>query len=233
MELIDYLRLLRRRWLYVVTLTLLGLLVAVAYVLTTTRLYTASADLFVGSNRTTATTPSAAQSTQTFTLDRMPSYAALVRSTVVLQQVRDRSQSGLSTASLSSDLSADQIGKTVLLRVTARDTNPQRVALIANLTATVLGENISQLERPPGGGASPIAPTVTRTDSAPSQPSSPNKTLAVLIGLVAGLGLGLLAAALRDEAARAQVTAGPQLAVSPRAGDQAASGQQEPRASDG
>lgn len=198
MELIDYLRMLRRRWLFVVTFTVLGLLAATTYLTTTTRTYQASSELFFGNDR--IATVAGAQSTSNYTLDRMPSYAALIRSAAVLQRVRDQSGTGLSTGQLSSRVSASVVSKTVLLRVTAQDSDPARAVKIADAAALSLGAVVEQIERPAAGAASVITPTITSPATRPSSPSSPNRRLVLALGLVLGLGLGLLAAALRDQA---------------------------------
>ncbi len=200
MELIDYVRMLGRRWIYVVVLTLLGLAAGLAWGLTKTPTYTATAELFVGNVVSTASA-SPIQNSQLasqFTLARMDTYASLVDSPSVTKAVAGQLRLG-SKASVGPHLSATVPGKTVLLRVTATAATPVRAASMANAAATALGASIEDLEKGTTG-SSPVRTTLTRPATAPGAPSSPNRRLDVAFGLIIGLGLGLMAAGLRDQA---------------------------------
>lgn len=202
MELIDYLRLLARRWLYVVALTLLGLLAAVLYLASATKTYSTSADVLIGADGADASATQA-QARSDYILTRMPTYAALMGSDAVLQQVQSGAGKGLTVGQLAGKVSADVVSKTVLLHVTATDTSPARAAELANAGAAALGDGVVQFERPAGNGAAALTTKVIHPASRPSSPVSPHRSLVLALGLVVGLVLGLLAAALRDQAGHA------------------------------
>lgn len=202
MELIDYLRLLRRRIVWVLACTALGLVVANAYLLTATPVYQASAQVFVGSVRAADISPADAQSSSQYVLGRMPSYAALIDSPLVVSSVQQQLGSDLTPDELRDKVGASVLGKTVLLEVTATDSDPEQAFRTANAAAAGLRSTIEQLERPSTGGASTISATVTRPATPPTAPSSPNPPLLLALGALAGLGTGLVAAALRDQALR-------------------------------
>lgn len=207
MELIDYLRMLARRWRLLATCTLLGLTLGAVWVLLTPPVYQTSALLFVGNTASSAGNSSNALSASRFTLERMDSYAALVSSPQVTRGVRDQLGLDADLDAIGRRLSADVLGDTVVLSVTARDTRPAMAASVANVAAARLGAVIQLVEAPSTGAPSAIKVTVTRPANAPDAPASPNARLALLLGLVAGLGAGLLAAALRDQALASRASA--------------------------
>lgn len=204
MELIDYLRMLGRRWRWVAALTLLGLAGGVAYVLTAPKVYEATAEMFVGSvvGDGGSGTSAAAQSASQFTLDRMQSYSALVDSPVVAQGVAEQLARPIDNRDFASEVSATVPDDTVLLRVSVTDGDPQVAADLANATAIRLGDTIEMLEASAAGRESPVNVTVTGPATASNAPTSPNRPVGLALGVVVGLGLGLLTASVRDQAAR-------------------------------
>lgn len=213
-ELIDYVRMLRRRWTWVVAFTLLGLAGGLLYVLNTTRTYEATTELFVASVASAngaASSSSSSQSAAQFTLSRMKSYATLVDTPGVARGVIDELGLRMTTQQLASRVSASVPTQTVVIQVTATDGNPGTAAAIANATGARLGLAIEDIERVPNGGKSPVQVTTTLPANPPGAPASPNRALALVLGLIAGLGLGLLAASLSEQAGsrRRGVTSAP------------------------
>lgn len=202
MELIDYLRMLARRWKWVVGCALVGWILGALWATVTPRVYEASVLLFVGSSGVSGTQGEQRDdlSASRFTLERMDSYAALVDSPDVTRTVNDELQLGLEPDDIADVLTATVLDNTVVLSVTARGDQPAETANIANAAAARLGAVIELVEAPGTGAASPVNVTVTRPASAPETPISPNVRLSIALGLIAGAGLGLLIAALRDQA---------------------------------
>lgn len=201
MELIDYLRMLIRRWRWVVGCALVGWTLAALWATVTPRVYEASVLLFVGSSGNSGTTGQDrdALSASRFTLERMDSYAALIDSPDVTRAVVDELQLGVEPEDIANRVSASVLGDTVVLSVTVRGDEPAATAMIANAAAVRLGAVIELVEAPGTGAASPVNVTVTRPANAPENPISPNVRLALALGLVAGAGVGVLIAALRDQ----------------------------------
>ena len=202
MELIDYLRMLARRWKWVVGCALVGWILGAIWATVTPRVYEASVLLFVGSSGATGTQGEDRDdlSASRFTLERMDSYAALVDSPDVTRTVSEQLELGMEPDDVANVLSATVLDNTVVLNVTARGDQPARTANIANAAAARLGAVIELVEAPGTGAASPVNVTVTRPASAPETPISPNVRLSIALGLIAGAGVGLLVAALRDQA---------------------------------
>lgn len=202
MELIDYLRMVARRWRWVVGFALLGWIVGAVWATLTPRVYEVSALVFVGNSGAAGSGGETQDdlSASRFTLERMDSYAALVDSPDVTRAVKEELGLAAEPDEIASVLSAEVLENTVVLSVTAQSNQPAGAANIANEAAARLGAVIELVEAPGTGAASPINATVTRPASAPDSPASPDVRLALALGLVAGAGLGLLAAALREQA---------------------------------
>ncbi|MDP9435288.1 MAG: Wzz/FepE/Etk N-terminal domain-containing protein, partial [Actinomycetota bacterium] len=188
MELIDYLRMLGRRWRWVVSFTLLGLTLGALWAALTPRVYEASALLFVANSGNADSTGRSRNDLDAsrFTLERMESYAALVDSPQVTRAVNDELRLGSRPEDIAGVLSASVVGDTVVLSVTAQGDEPAVTASIANVAAARLGAVIQLVEAPGTGAASPVKVTVTQPATAPGSPISPNTGLALALGLVAG-----------------------------------------------
>lgn len=195
MEFLEYLRLVRRHWFSVLALGLAGLLLGGVSVLLATPTYTATAEMFVGTSQKQQLDLSASQ----YTLDRMPTYAALVDSSKVTNGVVQRLGLDLTPEDVGSKITATVIPETVIIRLEVRDTRPVRTAQIADAAAERLGAAIADLETPTRG-SSPLNVSITRPATVPTQPASPNTRNRVGLGLVLGLGLGLLNVSMREQA---------------------------------
>ncbi len=202
MELIDYLRMLRRRWVVVLLCAFLGALGGIAWVKTTTPSYSATAESFVGvrlpagvDNKTIS-----AQSGSQYVLDRMQSYAELVGSAAVAQPVIKALGVNESIDQFAAGVTASVPPKTVLLRVTAVSADPRTASRTATLTAQQLGSVIERYEGSGTTGGSFVTVTLTGPAEVPSARSGASPAMRIGLLLILGLGLGVLAASLIDQA---------------------------------
>ncbi len=85
MELSDYIRILRKNWLVVVALTLLGLAAATVYTVTRTPIYESSSTVFVSTQA--GSTTAELQQGSSFTQARINTYVGLVNTPIVLDPV--------------------------------------------------------------------------------------------------------------------------------------------------
>ncbi len=198
MTLGEYLRVLRRQWWLVFVLTALAMAAAGAYTRSQTPVYTASTTMFVS---VTTHEPDIAQlsSGSTFTQQRVKSYADIVTSPSVLQQVITELELPYTAGELAGQIKAESPLDTVLLDVSVRDTDPTRAAAIANAIAQKFPDFVAGLERPAGQTTSPVKVSVTERATVPAQPVSPRPSLNLALGLLVGLGIGVGAAVLRDQ----------------------------------
>lgn len=196
MELQDYLRVLRKRWVSIVVITALATLGAVAASLATTPMYQATTQLYV-SVQGGASTSDLLQGAN-FTRQQVTSYAQLVNSPSVLGPVIDEMGIDARVEALAGQVRADSPLNTSLINVTVSHENPAVAAAMADAIADEFKDVIAELETPAGGGASAVKVSVVREASAPTSPSSPNLKLNVALGLLVGLALGVGIAVLRE-----------------------------------
>jgi len=198
MELADYLNLLRKRWLPIVALTLLGAFGALAFSLLVTPIYTAQSQVFVatrgGDNAGTGDLLQGAN----FTVRQVRSYTQLVASPRVLQPVINELGLEDTPIELAKRVRAESPLDTVLINVSADDPSPVRAAEIANTTATSLANVVRELEAPAAGGTSPVEISTVREAAIPERPSSPNTLLNLALGTLLGFAAGIALAVLRE-----------------------------------
>lgn len=208
----------RRLWVVaLVTLVLLGSTLGLSLV--QTPVYEASIKILVGQSQQSAPSGNLGgdvQGLQQLTQTMVEG----VRSGPVAEAVID--QLGLQMTPedfLENHLTAKQVNATQYVQVTYRDSSPERAQQIANTVGDVFSKQVSDISP----SASAITATVWERAALPTIPVSPNLTfnlaLALLVGLILGVGLALLLEYMDDrwrspEEAE-QVTGVPTLAAIP------------------
>ena len=195
MELQDYIKILRMRWVSILIITLLAGGAGLGLSMLTTPTYEARAQVFV-SVHTGGSTNDLLQGSS-FTQKQVKSYTDLTTSPLVLLPVIDELNLTTTPDLLAESIRADSPLDTVLINITASDTDPQRASDIANATADSLATQVTQLEKP-DADASPVKISPVRLATPPSDPASPNTKLNVALGLLVGLALGVGLAVLRE-----------------------------------
>lgn len=194
MDLRDLLSVLRTRWIVIVAATLVGGLLALAMSLFTPPSYQAKVQFYV----TVAGGDSAAAAYQGSlgAQQRVESYAALVKSTDITQQVVDTAGVDLAPSQVAGQTTATADAKTVLLNVAVTNSDPQRALQLAEGFGEVLPEAINRLETPDGGGPALAKLTVVNPPALPTSPIAPkteqNVAIGLVLGLLAGIGIALL-----------------------------------------
>lgn len=194
MNVLDYLRILRRNWVTIVVGTLLGLTLGATSVLLVKPTYTAETQLFVAIQSSGSVQE--LQQGNTFSQARVQSYVKTVTAPVVLQPAIDSLDLSTTPSDLAQNVKATTDLNTVLINISVSDTSPVRAAATAEAIANSLVKAVDKLERPTTGGASPVSLSVIAPAEAPSQPSAPNTKfnlgLGALLGLLAGIGAAML-----------------------------------------
>ncbi|MBB1055662.1 polysaccharide biosynthesis tyrosine autokinase [Dietzia sp. B44] len=194
MDLRDLLSVLRARWIVIVAATLIGGLLALGVSLLTPPSYQAKVQFYV----TVAGGDSAAAAYQGSlgAQQRVQSYAALVESTNIAQQVVDAARADLAPSQVAGQTTATADARTVLLNVSVTDSDPQRALQLAEGFGEVLPEAINRLETPDGGGPALAKLTVVNPPALPTSPIAPkteqNVAIGLVLGLLAGVGIALL-----------------------------------------
>jgi capsular exopolysaccharide synthesis family protein len=192
----EYLRIIRKRWISVVALTLAGIVLASVFATTRTPTYTATSQVFVSFHGAEPTSEPATGTT--YVQRRLVSYADLVPSPQVLHPVVEELGLDTTAGELGSRVRAAPVTDTVLIDITATDADPAVAARVANTVAASLARRVDELETPQQAGTSPVRLQLVREATAPSLASYPNIPLVILAGLLLGLALGVALAALRE-----------------------------------
>lgn len=198
MELQDYLRVFRKSWILIVVLTALGGALGLTYALLATPTYTASARVFVSTSG--ATTASDLQQGNSFTQQRVKTYAELVTTASVLQPTIDALNIDTSVSKLRGQVSANAPLNTTVIDVTVSNADAVFAATLATEAANQLIDVVEHIETTNVSLGSPVRLTVVQEAEVPKAPTSPKKSLdlilGLLLGLAAGIGIALVRAAL-------------------------------------
>jgi capsular exopolysaccharide synthesis family protein len=193
MEIGDFLRVVRRRWVWLVVSVVLFTGTGLAMTLATPPTYASSAQLFVS---TSETGTSEAYQGGLFSAQRVKSYADLIKSRELAQSIIDRQHLDLEPQELAAKAEATAVADTVNLVLTVRDADPHEAQRLTQAYAEGLSDLVRQLETPPGGTQPPIKATIVDSASFSDSPVSPdlkrNLAVAILVGLVLGLGGAIL-----------------------------------------
>ncbi|WP_241726796.1 polysaccharide biosynthesis tyrosine autokinase [Dietzia sp. SLG310A2-38A2] len=194
----DLLSVLRARWIVIVAATLLGGLLALGLSLLTTPIYQSRVQFYV----TVAAGDSAAAAYQGSlgAQQRVQSYAVLVKSTDITQQVVNAAGANLTAGQVASKTAATADADTVLLDVAVTDSDPQRALELASGFGEVLPQAINRIETPDGGGPALAKLTVVNPPALPTDPVAPkteqNVAIGIVLGVLSGIGIAVLIAAL-------------------------------------
>lgn len=194
MELSDYLRILRKHWVSIAVLAMLGVCAGAGFSLLATPTYTSSTSLFL----TVQSGDSAGELAQgsTYTERQVKSFAEVAEAPIVLQPAIDRVGLGTTPAELAERVSVTVPTNTAVLKISVTDIDPRRAAQTTEAIGTELVNAVEQMApKDREGTASVIAnvispPTVPTSWTTPKVPQ--NLMLGLLVGLVAGVGLALL-----------------------------------------
>jgi succinoglycan biosynthesis transport protein ExoP len=196
MEIQDYLRILKARWIIIAVTVVVAILGALGASLLTTPLYESSARMFVsisGSGSVAETYQGNMGSQQL-----VASYSELATSEALAARVLEVLPLGMSAAELAAKVKTSSTPDTVLFNITATDSSPAVARDIANTMAAELTKQVRELETPEGGGNPSAGVRTFQQADASAAPVSPKTMRNLALGAVVGLLLGIALAVLRD-----------------------------------
>jgi capsular exopolysaccharide synthesis family protein len=192
----DFAKLLRSRWITVCVTILVAVLGAFAVTLLTTPLYQASTRLYVS----TTTGGSAVELYQGNRLsqERVLSYTELLMGETLAQRTIDKLGLNMNADLLRKRVKATAKPDTVLIDVKILDESPVRARDTANALSDEFVAMVRELETPEGASRPDARVIVEQRASIPLTPVSPNMTRNLLGGLALGILAGIGLAVLRD-----------------------------------
>jgi capsular polysaccharide biosynthesis protein len=194
-DLREYLRTIRKRWLLITICTAAGVGAAVLATFLAAPVYESRTQLFVSAQNSEGSASGNYQG-GLFAQQRVKSYADIVRSPAVTGDVAK--EVGLTPKQLAAKITATVPLDTILINITVSDTDPQRASSIARSVAEAFAVLIPKLETPAGESKAPVKVTVVLPAVAPEAPSSPRPKVNYALGLLVGLAIGAGAALLRE-----------------------------------
>ena len=197
MELRDFIRVLRARWLIIVVLALVGLGSAAAFSIAQAPLYSATSKVFVST--TSAGSLQEMATGNSYSVQRVVTYSLLARTPLVLQPVVDELDLRDSSGSLAARVTVSAPSGSSIIEITVTDLSAVKTAQIANAIAASLASQVQDIETPAGAGSvSPVKLTAAQEATVPGNPISPKVPLNIALGSLVGLFVGIAFAVLRQ-----------------------------------
>ncbi|MCG7580090.1 polysaccharide biosynthesis tyrosine autokinase [Mycolicibacterium sp. OfavD-34-C] len=196
MNLLEFVKVLRLRWLTIFVTTILVVLIAVVISLLTTPMYQASTRLFVST--AAGSTLSETYQGNRFSQERVASYTELLTGRTLAQRTIDKLGIQMSAEELGKNLSASSKLDTVLINVRVLDSSPVRARDIANTLSDEFVAMVRDLETPEDGSLPDSRVVVEQRASLPDEPVVPKTSRNIVLGLLVGLLLGVGLAVIRD-----------------------------------
>lgn len=200
MELRDYLRGLRRHWIAIILLVVVGTGVAFAWAKLQTPVYEASASGFVKSKQTAdqqlaVTGDPAAQA-------EIPTYLSMAGWRDVAEYVIQDLNLNTTPQALVSQVTVTNPANTVVLEISARGSTPQGARALAEAWVQGMIHTIDKYVGDGKPGSAPVSLVLADSAGLPSAPVFPDLKLSLLVGALLGLGFGIAFALMRTASDR-------------------------------
>ena len=196
MNLQDFVKLLRTRWITICVVTLVAIVAAIVMTVLTKPVYQASTRLFVS----TSGGGSVADIYQGNRLsqERVISYTEILMGQTVAQRTIDKLGLNIGADALRQNVTATAKPDTVLITVKVLDQSPVRARDIANALSDEFVVMVRELETPERGGSPDARVVVEQRASVPERSVIPKTKRNIAFGAALGLLLGIGLAVLRD-----------------------------------
>ncbi|KAA0098800.1 polysaccharide biosynthesis tyrosine autokinase [Mycolicibacterium sp. P1-18] len=196
MNLQDFTKLLRSRWITICVTILVALVGAVAYTLLTTPLYRSSTRLYVSA--TGGVSVAEMYQGNRLSQERVLSYSELLMGQTIAQRTVDKLGLTMSADELRAHVKATAKPDTVLLEVEVVDQSPIQARDIANALSDEFVAMVRELETPEDGSRPDARVVVEQRATVSNRPVVPQTNVNIAIGLALGIALGIGLAVVRD-----------------------------------
>jgi capsular exopolysaccharide synthesis family protein len=191
LELIDYIHILRRRWLLIALVLIACVGGAAAATKLTTPTYQATSALIINGSSSASGVDEVVS--RELAAQRATSFSQIITTAPAVQAALRKAETTAGPFSSSGypSVSASANGTDPFITVTVSDTDPRRAQAVANALPVVIPGVLRQLQQPP---TTPHEIDLLQPAGLPSKPSSPKPKQNLLIGAALGLVLGCGAA---------------------------------------
>ncbi|MEV4746004.1 polysaccharide biosynthesis tyrosine autokinase [Streptosporangium sp. NPDC049248] len=193
MDLLYYVRLARRNWLFLLLSMILAVGAALAITANTPPKYVATISMLVSGYDKEGSLSTAYQAGM-LSAQRVHSYASLLSSRRVVGQI----VKGEDIGRLQQNITAEAVPGTVFLRATVTDADPARASQLANALGDRFAELIDQIERPTPRSRPTVKITIVDQADVPEEPVSPRPLANLAVAVLTALLATMTAIILRD-----------------------------------
>lgn len=200
MELREYLRGLRRHWLAILLMTVVGLAAAFGWYLLQTPVYQATAIGLVQTREVAQEveeTQNLGPQFDGYARSKMPTYIEMATWKVVAEGVIADLGLPQSPDQVVSRITVENPADTNMIRITATGETPEAAVALAEGWLTSLTAAIDDTEGDGTEGSAPVSIFVTQSAILPSTPIFPDLQTALIVGAVLGFGVGIAFALMR------------------------------------
>jgi tyrosine-protein kinase len=189
MTLTEYGYALRKRWLTILMLTILGAAGGFVVAESTSDLYRSTGSLLITSSRGDNTSELTQGST--FVQGTIPSYVVMATSDVVLQPVIDDLELHTTPGQLATIVTASSPLDTTIIEVSVINGSAKRAQLLASAVMSSLATQIPHVSPASDAGRPSVTVTTLKGAKVPKYPFEPNTRLSTAIGALLGLVVGI------------------------------------------
>ncbi|MGB8404121.1 MAG: Wzz/FepE/Etk N-terminal domain-containing protein, partial [Mycobacterium sp.] len=190
----DYARIFRRLWWVVLLCLAIGAAAGAASMLFHTTQYSSTARLFVTTQ--SGTSVGDAYQNNLFSQERVFSYAGLATSEQVAARAVDQLKASITADELRAKITAVPLPQSVLLDVTAKDSDAATAQLYANAVADQLVNVTTELETSRRGGESAAGAILVDDASFGTPVKSTGLVMRIVLGAFGGLVVGIIVAVI-------------------------------------
>ena len=196
-DLRDYLRVLRSRWLLIAVITLVAVGAAAGATLLTTPLYKSTTTVFVSAGDAQSNLGSA-YTGSLLSQQRVQSYVDVAKTRPIAQGIVDQLKLTISPDAVVGMMSVDNPLDTVLLNLSVSSPDPAQAQRIAAAWVEQLSKAVDRIEQSGTGGSSLFKIATIEPANFPTSPYSPRPTINLALGLLVGLAIGIGTAVLLE-----------------------------------
>jgi capsular exopolysaccharide synthesis family protein len=192
----DYIAAIRKQWIVIALLTLLGAAGGYGFSQTMPDMYRSTASAYAST--VNGETTSELVQGSTYVQNLVQSYAAMATSPYVLEPVIDDLDLDMSVKELARIVSAETPLNTVIVDISVVGQDPSAAREIASAVTRSLAEAVADISPRSADETSTVQLTIISPASEPVVPFSPDTKMIVALGLAIGLALGLAWAVIRE-----------------------------------